>query len=86
MTISNERFVHFDETGNRDVIIAEIIVDTANELPETDGISGRILHQGSIALIVKEGRIAVLSGDGEWCDISGKTVEKLIAGTEGKND
>ncbi len=47
-------------------IRAEIDVDTADELPETDSISGRILHQGSTALIIKEGRIAMLSGDGHW--------------------
>ena len=88
MTINNEKFVQFAENSDGKVseIISEIIVDTADELPETGGISGRILHQGSSALIVKEGRIAVLSGDGEWCDISGKTVEKLIAGTEDGND
>ena len=66
MTIANEKFVHFDETSNRDVIIAEIIVDTADELPETNGISGKLLHQGSSALIAKEGRVAILSGDGHW--------------------
>ena len=66
MTINNEKFVHFDETSNRDVVIAEIFVDTADELPEINGISGKLLHQGSSALIAKEGRIAVLSGDGHW--------------------
>ena len=50
----------------RQSIRAEIDVDTADELPETDSISGRILHQGSTALIIKEGRIAILSGDGHW--------------------
>ena len=68
MTVINERFVQFAENSNGKVseIISEIIVDTADELPEADGISGKILHQGSVALISKEGRIAVLSGDGHW--------------------
>ena len=72
MTIRNERFLRF--SGNLSEIVAEIDVDTADELPETDGISGRILHQGSTALIIKEGRIAVLSGDGHWY-VNGEAVK-----------
>ena len=72
MTIRNERFLRF--SGNLSEIVAEIDVDTSDELPETDGISGRILHQGSNALIIKEGRIAVLSGDGHWY-VNGEAVK-----------
>lgn len=68
LTLRNENFVKFTEESDCETseIIAEIVVDTADELPETDGISGKILHQGSSALIIKECRLAVLSGDGHW--------------------
>lgn len=68
MTINNEKFVQFAENSDGKVseIISEIIVDTTDELPEIDGIPGKLLHQGSSALIAKEGRIAILSGDGHW--------------------
>lgn len=64
MTILNERFVQYD--GKSDEIILEIVVDTADELPEIDEIPGKILHQGSIAYVVKTGEFFVLSNDGEW--------------------
>lgn len=48
------------------VIVAEIDVDTADELPETDGIPGNILHQGSIAYVIKAREFYVLAGDGKW--------------------
>lgn len=68
MTLRSEYFIkHAPESdGKISVIRAEIDVDTADELPETDGIPGRILHQGSSAFIVKEGRLAVLASDGHW--------------------
>ena len=74
MTISKEIYVK--SVGGLSEIIAEINVDTSNELPEIDSISGRILHQGSTALIIKEGRLAVLSGDGKWYGISGEIVKE----------
>lgn len=72
MTVRNETFLRLN--GNLSEIIAEIDVDTVDELPEIDGISGRILHQGSTALIIKEGRLAILAGDGKWY-INGEAVE-----------
>lgn len=68
MTITNESFVQFDENSGVRVseIIAEIIVDTADELPEKDEISGKTLHQGSMAYAVKTGELYVLASDGEW--------------------
>ena len=72
MTIRNESFLRFN--GDLSEVIAEINVDTADELPEVDGISGRILHQGSTALIIKEGKLAVLSGDGHWY-VNGEAVK-----------
>ena len=68
LSVRREKFIKFAGNSLLDdsVVYAEIDVDTADELPEIYGISGRILHQGSTALIIKEGRIAILSGDGHW--------------------
>lgn len=72
MTIRNEKFYCFNE--NKSESVMQIDVDTREELPEIDGISGRILHQGSTALIITEGKVAVLGGDGNWY-INGEAVE-----------
>ena len=72
MTIRNESFLRFN--GDLSEVIAEINVDTADELPEVNEIPGRILHQGSTALIIKEGRLAVFSGDGHWY-VNGEVVK-----------
>ena len=74
MTISKEIYVK--SVGGLSEIIAEINVDTSNELPKFDNISGRILHQGSTALIINEGKLAVLSGDGKWYGVSGEIVKE----------
>ncbi|MDE6520672.1 MAG: hypothetical protein K2K91_09525 [Ruminococcus sp.] len=72
MTIRSEKFYCFNE--NKSESVMQIDVDTRDELPEIDGISGRILHQGSTALIITEGKIAVLGGDGKWY-INGEVIE-----------
>ena len=71
MTVINEKFVQFDENsdGKSSEIIWEIIVDTADELPEKDGISGKSLHQGSVAYVVKTGEFYVLASDGKWHNV-----------------
>ena len=76
LSIRREKFIKFAGTSPLDgsVVRAEIDVDTADELPETDGISGRILHQDSTALIIREGRVAILSGDGHW-HINGEMIK-----------
>lgn len=68
LTLRNEHFIRFANEFDMGTLIirAEIDIDTADELPEADSISGKILHQGSTALIIKEGRFAILSGDGHW--------------------
>lgn len=55
-------------------VIAEIDADSVAELPAKDAFEGRILHQGSVAYIVKEGKAAVFSGDGRWY-INGEVAE-----------
>ncbi|MDE7365084.1 MAG: hypothetical protein K2N27_09440 [Ruminococcus sp.] len=72
MTIRNEKFYCFNE--NKSESVMQVDVDTRSELPEIDGIPGKILHQGSTALIISEGKIAVLGGDGNWY-INGEAVE-----------
>ena len=64
LTVISENHITFGETDS--VVRANIIVDTADELPTVDGIPGRILHQGSMAVISKQGKVAILSGDGHW--------------------
>ncbi|MDE6519669.1 MAG: hypothetical protein K2K91_04310 [Ruminococcus sp.] len=72
MTIRNEKFYCFNE--NKSESVMQIDVDTRDELPNINGISGRILHQGSTALIITEDKIAVLGGDGKWY-INGEVIE-----------
>lgn len=52
--------------GKRSSIIAEIFVDTPDELPAVDDIDGYTLIQGSSALIITEKRVVILAGDGKW--------------------
>ena len=66
MTIKNEQFISF--SGEIPEVIAEIYIDTADELPETDGITGKKLHQGSMAYIIRENRLAVMDSMGKWFD------------------
>lgn len=73
VAIRNEKYVKYMDSAENAGIIAEIDVDSAEELPEGT-INGKILHQGSTALIIKEGRIAVLAGDGKWY-ANGEAVE-----------
>lgn len=74
VTIRNEEYIK--HSSGMAVVRAEIDVDTANELPTATGISGKKLHQGSTALIIKEGRLVILTGDGKWVDCSGKVVKE----------
>lgn len=64
LSILNENFIGLD-SGIK-IVRAEINVDTADELPEIDGIEGKKLYQGSVAYIITENKIAVLSGKGKW--------------------
>ncbi len=71
MTIRNEKFYCFN--GNKSESVMQIDVDTRDELPKINEIPGRLLHQGSTALIIKEGKLAVLGDDGKWY-INGEAV------------
>ena len=74
LTIRSEYFIKYVNGSSE--IRAEIDVDTVDELPEVDSIGGRILHQGSTALIIKEGKLAVLSGDGKWYGVLSEIVKE----------
>ncbi|MCM1528599.1 MAG: hypothetical protein NC093_01220 [Alistipes sp.] len=69
ITIRNEKFIRFvtGENGEkRPAFIAELDIDTSAELPKANVINGRILLQGSSALIITENKLAVLAGNGNW--------------------
>ena len=69
LSIRNEKFIEFN--NGISVVIAEIQVDSAEELPETNGISGRILFQGSIAWDISSGDFYGLTSTGEWINQNG---------------
>lgn len=66
LAIQNEKYIRYADAENVSEVIAEIFVDTSDELPAANSIKGKLLLQGSSALIITESRIAVLSGDGKW--------------------
>ncbi|MCM1133794.1 MAG: hypothetical protein NC340_10030 [Ruminococcus flavefaciens] len=71
MTIRKENFIMFAEDMQTSVVRADIDVDTVSELPGVASISGRILHQGSVAYVIKSGEFYVLAGDGNWYSSEG---------------
>lgn len=65
INIRKKTFTAFSE-DNKSRIIAEIYVDDAGELPETDAFDGIELVQSSIAYVISTGEIYVLGDDGNW--------------------
>lgn len=75
LTIIKKKYISCAKNADqRSGIIAEIIVDNVSELPKSDGVYGYKLLQGSLALVVTENKLAVLSGDGKWY-IGGVAIE-----------
>lgn len=73
LTIRKEKYIGFaNGSGQKELseVIVDIDVDASDELPAVDGIKGRLLHQGSVARIIKEKRTVVLSGEGKWEEFS----------------
>lgn len=64
LTILKEKFMSFDDPNA--VIIAELAVDAKTELPEADGIEGRILAQGTLAWEISTGEFYGLRSNGTW--------------------
>lgn len=65
---------HRTKPSDRTAVRIEMLIDTSDELPEVDELDGYSLYQGSIALIITESKLAILSSDGKWY-INGEAVE-----------
>lgn len=50
------------------IVIADIQIDTEDELPDVDEFRGLILFQGSIAWVISTGKFYALTSDGQWCE------------------
>lgn len=55
-------------------IIGEIFVDTVDELPESDGIEGYELVQGSVAYVIHSGELYVMDSEGVWHTTNGEAI------------
>ena len=71
--IIKSTFVEFKEVGDEkiNVIRAEIICDSASDLPDTDSIDGIKLSAGSIAWAIDTGAFYGLSSEGVWYNQDG---------------
>lgn len=58
-------FTAFTE-NNRSRVIAEIYVDSPDELPGKDSVDGLEFVQSSIAYVISTGEIYVLGNNGKW--------------------
>ena len=64
ISVKNEKFVKYEDGVS--AVIMRINVDSAQELPETDDFSGKILYQGSTARDLSTGDFYALTSSGEW--------------------
>lgn len=64
ISIRNEKFIAYE--NGLSVVRMEIDIDSAEELPETNYFSGRILYQGSIAWDISTGNFYGMTSLGEW--------------------
>ena len=64
ISIKKEEFVKYE--NNLSVVRAKLNVDSAEELPETDDFSGKVLFQGSTARDISTGDVYALTSTGEW--------------------
>ncbi|MCM1505805.1 MAG: hypothetical protein NC177_01540 [Ruminococcus flavefaciens] len=65
INIRRKTFTAFSE-DNRSLVVAEIYIDNASELPEPKALNGLELMQSSIAYVISSGEIYVLGEDGNW--------------------
>lgn len=88
--IIKSTFVEFKEIEDEkvNVIRAEIICDSASDLPAADSIDGMELSVGSIAWAIDTGAFYGLSSEGTWYnqDGSGAAKKGKIAETKGDED
>lgn len=74
LTILKERFMSFN--GERSIVIAELAVDSKDELPAQDGVEGRVISHGTLAWEIGTGDLYGFSGDGKWVNqTTGETIE-----------
>lgn len=73
LRIRSERFVESVETNGTSIakVVAELDMDTAEDLPDVDGIDGCLLSMGSIAWDISTGEFYGLDSDGVWHNQSG---------------
>ena len=82
--IRNERFVSFSD--GKAVVLAEIMADSAGDLPDVNDITGKIIAKGSVALDINTGDTYCLNSSGIWKKQSsasplGTPTSMLIMGT-----
>lgn len=82
ISIYEEKIISTDGSGTARVADT-LIVSASADLPAADGLSGRILVPGSIAVVPSESKIFVLDTDDEWkewgADDSGTSANALTA-------
>lgn len=67
--IRNERFISY--ISGRAVVLADVEMDSAADLPDVDDFDGRTLAKGSIAHDISTGDFYSLNSSGDWINQSG---------------
>ncbi len=73
MIIRNEEHIKYE--SGRAVVRAEIDVDTIEELPMPAVAGDKEFCQGSTAIVMNNGLLAILNGDGKWINCKGKIIK-----------
>lgn len=64
IAVRKNEFIKFEDELS--VERMELDVDTADELPEVDFLSGHRLYMGSIAWVIATGEFYAMQSDGTW--------------------
>ena len=64
-SINSEKLCRLDETGKA-IVRAELWAESAEDLPAYNAVSGRILAEGTVAVVLDESKLYVLGFDHEW--------------------
>ncbi len=67
--IRNEKFISYN--SGRAVVLAEVEMDTAADLPAVNAFDGRTLAKGSIAHDIATGDFYSLNSSGTWVNQTG---------------
>lgn len=67
--IRNERFISY--SSGRAVVLADVEMDSAADLPGADDFDGRTLAKGSIAHDIATGDFYSLNSSGDWINQTG---------------